>query len=86
MLGEVAILDFENITPLTAIASTSVELYCIDVEVLIELGIPRDEKIMRSLLDDWKFRNPPPSEIRKKFQVKYEWEVKKKSILRDLIK
>lgn len=86
VLGEVAILDFENITPLTAIASTSVELYCIDVEVLIELGIPRDEKIMRSLLDDWKFRNPPPSEIRKKFQVKYEWEVKKKSILRDLIK
>lgn len=84
VLGEVCILDFENITPLTAIASTSVELYCIDVEVLIELGIPRDEKIMRSLLDDWKFRNPPASEIRKKFQVKYEWEARKKQILHEM--
>eukprot|EP00599_Poterioochromonas_sp_BG-1_P008105 CAMPEP_0173132422 /NCGR_PEP_ID=MMETSP1105-20130129/134_1 /TAXON_ID=2985 /ORGANISM="Ochromonas sp., Strain BG-1" /LENGTH=111 /DNA_ID=CAMNT_0014043921 /DNA_START=1033 /DNA_END=1365 /DNA_ORIENTATION=+ len=53
VLGEVSILDADNITPITAIASTAVELYCIDVEVLIELGIPRDEKIMRCLLDDW---------------------------------
>jgi CRP-like cAMP-binding protein len=84
VLGEVCILDAENISPITAIASTSVELYCIDVEVLIELGIPRDEKIMRCLLDDWKFRNPPTSEIRKKFKVKYEWEIKKQEILTDL--
>ncbi len=84
VLGEVSILDADNITPITAIASTAVELYCIDVEVLIELGIPRDEKIMRCLLDDWKFRNPPVSEIRKKVQVKYEWEIKKKAILQDL--
>jgi CRP-like cAMP-binding protein len=84
VLGEVSILDVDNITPLTAIASTTVELYCIDAEVLIELGISRDEKIMRALLDDWKFRNPPPAEIRKKFQVKYEWEAKKEAILSDL--
>jgi CRP-like cAMP-binding protein len=81
VLGEVAILDFENASPITAIASTSVELYCIDTEVLIELGISRDERIMRSLLDDWKFRNPPTSEIRKKLQVKYEWEIQKDAIM-----
>lgn len=84
VMGEVSILDAESITPITAIASTAVELFCIDVEVLIELGIPRDEKIMRSLLDDWKFRNPPQSEIRKKVQVKYEWEIRKQAILQDL--
>ncbi len=81
VFGEMAILDPEYPSPVTALASTAVEIYCIDYDILVELGILKDERIMKSLLDDWKFRNPPPQEINKRFQAKYEWEIKRKHVL-----
>jgi CRP-like cAMP-binding protein len=80
-LGEISILDSEQTTPVTALAATAVELYCFDCELLIEMGIMEDTRIMRSLLDDWKFRNPPSTEIFKALQKKYSWERRKMKIM-----
>lgn len=84
--GETALLDPEYPSPISAVAATAVELYCFDSELLFALGIHRDRRIMRSLMDDWKFRNPPQAEILKQLRERYKWEKRKGNILKSMTK
>eukprot|EP01033_Poteriospumella_lacustris_P005085 gene5084-3632_t len=59
---------------------------CRDNELLFALGIHRDRRIMRSLMDDWKFRNPPQAEILKQLRERYKWEKRKGNILKSMAK
>lgn len=86
VLGEICILGPEQLSAVSAFASTAVELYCIDNEVLFQNNVHLDEAVMAALLDDWKFRNPPVGEVKKAFQTKYEWEISKKFLLKKLRK
>lgn len=84
VIGEISLLDPEFPSPVSAVASTTAEIFCIDSELFFKLGIAKDQYIMKFLLDDWKFRNPPTSEIKKKFQKKFEWEFQKEEIMNDI--
>lgn len=82
VIGELCILDADQSSALSAVSSTTVEVYCIDADLLIQMGILQDEVIMNELLDDWKFRNPPKQEIQKQLKAKYEWQQKKHRIMK----
>lgn len=84
VLGEISILSPEQLSSVSAFAATAVELYCIDNEILFQFNIQQDSAVMNALLDDWKFRNPPAEEVKKAFQVKYEWQINKKYVLKTL--
>lgn len=95
VLGEISLLSPDTLSPIAAYASTAVELYCIDNEVLLGSGagydrhrgtadtteLPGIEAVIAALREDFKFRHPPQSEIMKAVQSKVEWEMRKKSIL-----
>lgn len=50
--------------------------------MLQRAGIDNCNKLMESLKDDWKFRNPPIEEICKRAKMKYEWEAQKNQIMK----
>ncbi len=81
VVGELSVLDPEQLSPCTFVSSTAVEVYCFDSETLLRLGILANERIMSILRDDWKFRNPPQEEIRKQLAHKYEQEAYKRRAL-----
>jgi CRP-like cAMP-binding protein len=83
VIGELAILDPDQASALSAVSSTTVEVYCIDADLLIQMGILQDELIMNELMDDWKFRNPPKQEIQKQLKSKYQWEQRKHRIMKN---
>jgi CRP-like cAMP-binding protein len=82
--GETALLDPEFPSPISAVAATAVELYCFDSELLVALGIHRDQQIMNCLMDDWKFRNPPQHEILKQLRERFKWGKKKENIMKSM--
>jgi hypothetical protein len=81
VIGELSVIDPEQLSPCGVVSSTAVEVYCFDSEALIRLGIRDNRRIMDVLRDDWKFRNPPLEEIRKHLQHKYEQEAYKRKAL-----
>lgn len=94
VLGEISLLSPDTLSPIAAYASTAVELYCIDNEVLLGGGaydrnhgggqsceVPGLDAVIAALREDFKFRHPPQSEVMKAVQSKVEWEIKRKTIL-----
>eukprot|EP01039_Chlorochromonas_danica_P009149 gene9149-10100_t len=81
IFGEISLLCPEQLSAVGAFASTAVELYCIDNEILFENNVHKEPALMNALLEDWKFRTPPMEEVKKSFQSKYEWQINRKFIL-----
>lgn len=84
IFGEISLLCPEQLSAVGAFASTAVELYCIDNEILFENNVHKEPALMNALLEDWKFRTPPIQEVKKSFQSKYEWQINRKFILQKL--
>lgn len=51
----------------------------------MSLNLHKDELVMKYLMDEYKFRNPPQVEIKKALRVKYEWEDTKLQIVNELM-
>lgn len=81
VFGELSLLDPEQLSPCAFVSATVTEVYCFDSEILVRLGVLENQRIMSTLADDWKFRNPPVEEVRKQLQYKYEQECYKKKAL-----
>eukprot|EP01036_Dinobryon_divergens_P031971 gene31971-41470_t len=74
----------EPIAAVTAICCTAVELYCLDSDMLISLGIRDDHQICDALLEDLKYCCPPDEEVLLFFQEKAKWEHAKANIMKSI--
>jgi hypothetical protein len=83
-MGEIAVLDPDQLSPITAIASTNVEVYCFDGELLTFMDINMNMKVMNAIALQWQFHNPPEGEVVKFIHHRRRWQVEKNRIVHDM--
>jgi len=84
--GELAVLgdnytDKNEPSPVTVIACTNVELYCLSHEDVMSLNLGIDQGMKRCLEESLVMHNPPPEKVGHFFRGKLKWEAKKVSEL-----
>lgn len=84
VFGELAVLDPTQTSPVSAIASTAVELYCFESDVLAALGARFYGGTMRALLESIALHDPPLDKIGFFFRQKFTWEQHKLSLMQRL--
>lgn len=86
VFGELAVLDPEQPSPVTAISCTAVELYCFESDVLIGLGVRFNTTTMNALNESINLHDPPAEKISYYFRSKYNWEIRKTMLIDRLSK
>jgi len=74
----------EPISAVTAICCTAVEVYCLDSDMLVMMGLQEDYKVCNALLQDLKYHSPPEEEIVSFLKEKAKWEMVKASIVQSI--
>ena len=86
VFGELAVLDPEQPSPVTAISCTAVELYCFESDILIGLGVRFNTTTMNALNESINLHDPPAEKISYYFRSKYNWEIRKTLLIDRLSK
>lgn len=84
VFGELALLDPEKPSPVTAVSSTAVELYCFESDVLLMIGARFNATTMKSLHESLTLHDPPADKIAYYYRSKYSWEVRKNRLMNRL--
>jgi CRP-like cAMP-binding protein len=84
VFGELALLDPERESPVSAISSTAVELYCFESDVLLMIGARFNASTMIALHESLTLHDPPADKIAYYFRSKYSWEVRKNRLMNRL--
>jgi CRP-like cAMP-binding protein len=79
--GELAVLDEAEYSPVTVVACTNVELYCISQKDIKKLGMHINHHLKQSLEESMVIHNPPAQKVAHFFRSKVNWEMKKDRIL-----
>lgn len=77
-------VEGEPLSAVTAVCCTPVEIYCLDGDTLLSLGLQEDAQSYRYLLDEMAYRCPPDNEVHAFLQEKARWEVEKAHILKEI--
>jgi CRP-like cAMP-binding protein len=86
VFGELAVLDPEQASPVTAISCTAVELYCFESDVLLGLGVRFNNTTMNALNESLNLHDPPAEKVSYYFRSKYNWEIRKNMLMNRLSK
>jgi CRP-like cAMP-binding protein len=86
VFGELAVLDPEQASPVTAISCTAVELYCFESDVLLGLGVRFNNTTMNALNESLNLHDPPAEKVSYYFRSKYNWEIRKNMLMNRLNK
>jgi CRP-like cAMP-binding protein len=86
VFGELAVLDPEKESPVAAVSSTAVELYCFESDVLLMIGARFNSLTMKALHESLTLHDPPADKIAYFFRSKYAWEVRKHRLMNRLSK
>ncbi len=84
VFGELSVLDQSKSSPVTAISYTGVELYVIEGEHLVNIGIRFNSHCMDSLCESLNMHNPPSEKLNYYFRSKYAWEMRKAKLLKSI--
>jgi CRP-like cAMP-binding protein len=84
VFGELAVLDPQQPSPVSALASTAVELFCFESDVLAALGARFYGGTMRTLLESIALHDPPLDKIGFFFRQKFSWEQHKQRLMQRL--
>ncbi len=79
--GELAVLDESEFSPVTVIACTNVELFCLSHDDVVNLQLHINHNLKRCLEESMVMHNPPAHKVAHFFRSKVKWEVKKDKIL-----
>jgi hypothetical protein len=74
----------EPISSVTAVCCTAVEVYCLDSDMLLAVGLQEDDVVCNALLQDLKYHSPPEEEIVSFLKEKAKWEMVKASIVKSI--
>lgn len=86
VFGELAILSPETPSPTSVVSFTNLEVYTFESDFLISLGARFNTASMNVLNESLNLYNPPIDKISHYYRSKYNWENRKKKILKDLIR
>ena len=86
VFGELAVLDPEKISPVAALSSTAVEIYCFDSETMALMDTHMFAKTMNILNESLTLHDPPVEKVAYYFRAKYNWELRKSSLMNRLTK
>jgi CRP-like cAMP-binding protein len=86
VFGELAILSPETPSPTSVVSFTSLEVYTFDSEYLLSLGARFNTVSMNILNESLNLYNPPIDKIAHYYRSKFNWENRKKKILKDMIR
>eukprot|EP01032_Pedospumella_encystans_P017371 gene17371-19795_t len=84
VFGELAVLDSDTLSPVSAISSTAVEIYCFDINTMSEVQCHAHAKTMNILTESLTLHDPPVDKIAYYFRAKYNWEVRKNNLMKRL--
>lgn len=84
VFGELAILDPELLSPVSAISFTAVEVYCFDSETLLSLGARFVSTCINSLNESMNLHNPPAEKTYYYFRANYGWEGRKLKLMENI--
>lgn len=84
--NELAVLDPDIPSPVTVKAYTSCELYMIESDILIALGMRFNTSGMASLNESFSMLNPSSLKYEHYFRQRYRWEKEKLRVLKQLTK
>jgi CRP-like cAMP-binding protein len=86
VFGELALLDPEKESPVSAMSSTAVELYCFESDILLMIGARFNPGTMKALHESLTLHDPPADKIAYYFRSKYAWELRKHRLMNRLSK
>jgi CRP-like cAMP-binding protein len=86
VFGELAILSPDVPSPTSIISFTNLEVYTFDSDFLISLDARFNTTSMNILNESLNLYNPPIDKIAHYYRSKYNWENRKKKILKDMIR
>jgi CRP-like cAMP-binding protein len=86
VFGELAILSPETPSPTSIVSFTNLEVYTFDSDFLLSLGARFNTASMNILNESLNLYNPPIDKIAHYYRSKYNWENRKKKILKDMIR
>jgi CRP-like cAMP-binding protein len=81
LFGELAALDPNQPSPVAAVTSTAVELYCLESDVLLAAGARYNATTLGALRESLTLNDPPAEKIGYYFRSKYSWELRKDKII-----
>ena len=81
MFGELAVLDADVVSPVSALSSTAVELYCFESDDLLGLGARFVSNTMNHLKESSSLHDPHAEKIAFYFKTKYNWELRKEKLM-----
>ena len=79
--GELAVLEASEASPVTVIACTRVEVYCLSHNDVIALKLNINHNLKKCLEESMVMHNPPAHKVAHFFRSKLKWEAKKDRIL-----
>ena len=79
--GELAVLDKNETSPVTIVACTNMELYCLNHEDVTSLSLHVNHTLKRCLEESMVMHNPPAHKVAHFFRSKMKWENEKDKIL-----
>lgn len=81
VFGELSVLDPEQHSPVSAVSSTAVEIYCFESDVLLATGARFNTTTMKALNESLTLHDPPVEKIAYYFRSKYNWELRKDKLM-----
>jgi len=63
LLGELSVLDSTQVSPISALSSTTVELYCFDISTMQNAQCHLYSNTMNQLTESYSLHNPPHEKI-----------------------
>ncbi len=81
VFGELAVLDREALSRVSAISSTAVELYCFESDILIALGARYVPNTMNCLKESMALHDPHEEKIAFYFKTKYNWSLRREKLM-----
>ncbi|GMH50585.1 hypothetical protein TL16_g00812 [Triparma laevis f. inornata] len=79
--GELAVLEAAEASPVTVIAVTNVEIYCLSHNDVLSLKLHVNKPLKLCLEESMVMHNPPAHKVAHYFRSKIKWEAKKDRIL-----
>lgn len=86
VFAELAVLDPNQESRVTAISSTPVEIYCFDSEVLLACGVRFQSSTINALNESLTLHDPPPEKLAYYYRSKFVWELRKMKLISKLTK
>ncbi len=74
-------MDPNQKSPVCAVTSTAVEMYCLDADVLLAAGARYNATTLKALRESITLNDPPAEKIGYYFRNKYNWELRKDKLI-----